>query len=105
LGGNRYVSLGIQSSFLLIDRLTSLGNVGSQEGLKATGFNPMARLCYFYPKGREVPSRQELDLKTHGKLGVDFIKDPLYRAGILDQGVDRTRQKILHTEKLTGDAG
>jgi hypothetical protein len=65
----------------------------------------MASLCYFYPKGREVPGRQELDLKTHGKLRVDFIKDPLYRARILDQGVDQTRKKILHKEKLTGDAG
>jgi hypothetical protein len=65
----------------------------------------MASLCYFYPKGREVPGRQELDLKTHGKLGVDFIKDLLYRAGILDQGVDRTQQKILHAEKPTGSAG
>jgi hypothetical protein len=63
----------------------------------------MASFCYFYPKGREVPGRQELDLKTHGKLGVDLIEDPLYRAGILDQGINQTRQKILHAEKLTGD--
>jgi hypothetical protein len=65
----------------------------------------MASLCYFYPKGREVPGRQELDLKTHGKLGVDFIKEPLYCVGILDQAVNRTRQKILHAEKPTSDAG
>jgi hypothetical protein len=65
----------------------------------------MVSLCYFYPKGREVPGWQELDLKTNGKLGVDFIKDLLYLAGILDQGVGRTRQKIFHTEKLTGDTG
>jgi hypothetical protein len=85
--------------------MTPLDKVGSQGELRALGLNPMASLCYFYPKGREVPGWQELDLKTHGKLGFDFIKDPLYRAGILDQGVDRTRQKILHTEKLIGDAG
>jgi hypothetical protein len=64
----------------------------------------MASFCYFYPKGREVPGWQELDLKTHGKLGVDLIEDPLYRAGILDQGINRTRKKIPHTEKLTGNA-
>jgi hypothetical protein len=44
----------------------------------------MPSFCYFYLKGREVPGRQELDLKTHGKLGLDLIKDPLYRAGILN---------------------
>jgi hypothetical protein len=52
-----------------------------------------------------VIDRQELNLKTHRKLGVDFIKDLLYRAGILDQGVDQTQQKILHAEKPTGGAG
>jgi hypothetical protein len=65
----------------------------------------MASLCYFYLKGREVPSWQELDLKTHRKLGVDFIKDPLYLIGILDQGIGRTRHNIFHMEKLTGDVG
>jgi hypothetical protein len=65
----------------------------------------MASLCYFCPKRSEVPGRQKLDLKTHGKLGVDFIKDLLYSAGILDQGVDRTQKEILHAEKPTGGAG
>jgi hypothetical protein len=65
----------------------------------------MTSLCYFYPKGREVLGRQELDLKTYGKLGVDFIKDLLYRTRILDQGVDRTQQKFLHVEKPIDGAG
>jgi hypothetical protein len=50
----------------------------------------MASLCYSYPKGREVPGRQELDLKSHRKLRVDLLEDPLYHTGILEQGVDRT---------------
>jgi hypothetical protein len=48
----------------------------------------MASLCYSYPKGRKVPGWQELDLKSHVKLRVDLLEDPLYRIGILDQGVD-----------------
>jgi hypothetical protein len=44
----------------------------------------MASLYYFYPEGREVPGRQELDLETHGKPRVDLVEDLLYRAGVLD---------------------
>jgi hypothetical protein len=65
----------------------------------------MASLCYFCPKRREVLGRQELNLKTYRKLGVDFIKDLVYRAGIQDQGIDWTQQKILHVEKPTSGAG
>jgi hypothetical protein len=65
----------------------------------------MASFCYLRPKRREVPGWQKLHLKTHGKLGVDLIKDLFHRAGILDQGVNRTQQKILHVEKPTGSAG
>jgi hypothetical protein len=65
----------------------------------------MASLCHLCSEIREVPSRQKLDLKAQRELGVDLIKDLFYRAGILDQGVDRTQQKILHAEKLIGSAG
>jgi hypothetical protein len=65
----------------------------------------MASFCYLCPKRREVPGRQKLHLKTHRKLGDDLIKDLFDRAGILDQGVNRTQQKILYVEKLTGSAG
>jgi hypothetical protein len=65
----------------------------------------MASFYYLCPKRREVPGRQKLHLKTHGELGVDLIKDLFHRAGILDQGVNRTQQKILHVEKPTGSAG
>jgi hypothetical protein len=65
----------------------------------------MASLCHLCSKRREVPGRQKLDLKAHRELGVDLIKDLFHRARILDQGVDRTRQKILHVEKSIGSAG
>jgi hypothetical protein len=67
--------------------------------------NLMASLCHFCPERGEVPGRQKLDLKAHRELGVDLIKDLLHRTGILDQGVDQSRQKILHTKKLIGSAG
>jgi hypothetical protein len=50
----------------------------------------MTSLSYSCPKGREVPGRQELDLKSHGKLRDDLPEDLLYRTRILDQGVNRT---------------
>jgi hypothetical protein len=65
----------------------------------------MASLCHLCSERRKVPGRQKLDLKTHRELGVDLIKDLFHRAGILDQGVDWTQQKILHAEKLIGSAG
>jgi hypothetical protein len=51
----------------------------------------MASLYHFCSKRGEVPGRQKLDLKAHRELGVDLIKDLLHHAGILDQGIDRTR--------------
>jgi hypothetical protein len=51
----------------------------------------MASLCHFCSERREVPGWQKLDLKAHRELGVDLVKDLLHRAGILDQGVNRTR--------------
>jgi hypothetical protein len=51
----------------------------------------MASLCHLCSKRREVPGRQKLDLKAHRELGVDLIKDLFHRAGILDQGVNRTQ--------------
>jgi hypothetical protein len=65
----------------------------------------MASLCRLCSERREVPGQQKLDLKAHRELGVNLIKDLFHYAGILDQGVDRTRQKILHVEKLIGSAG
>jgi hypothetical protein len=65
----------------------------------------MVSFYYLCPKRREVPGRQKLLLKTHGKLGVDLIKDLFHRTGILDQGVNRTQQKILHVEKPTSSTG
>jgi hypothetical protein len=65
----------------------------------------MASLCHLCSERREAPGRQKLDLKAHRELGVDLIKDLFHRAGILDQAVDWTQQKILHAEKLIGSAG
>jgi predicted phosphoribosyltransferase len=53
----------------------------------------MASLCHFCSERGEVPGRQKLDLKAHRELGVDLIKDLLHRIGILDQGVDQSRQR------------
>jgi hypothetical protein len=44
-------------------------------------------------------------LKAHRELGVDLVKGLFHRAEILDQGVDRTRQEILHMEKSIGSPG
>jgi hypothetical protein len=39
------------------------------------------------------------------ELGVDLIKDLFHSAGILDQDVNWTQQKILRVEKPTGSTG
>jgi hypothetical protein len=54
------------------------------------GLNPVTTLCYSCPKEREVPGWPDLDLKSHGKLRVDLLKDLPYRTGVLDQGVNRS---------------
>jgi hypothetical protein len=56
-------------------------------------------------KGRKVPCWQELDLEAYRELGVNLVEDLLDCTGILNQGRDGTRQKILHAEKLIGSAG
>jgi hypothetical protein len=52
-----------------------------------------------------MPCWQELDLEAYRELGANLVEDLLDCTGILNQGGDGTRQKILHTEKLIGSAG
>jgi hypothetical protein len=52
-----------------------------------------------------VPGWPKLDLKDFWELRPDLLKDLPHCVGILHQGVNRSRQKALHMEKLAGDAG
>jgi hypothetical protein len=73
--------------------------------LRATSFNLVPSLFYLCPKEREVPGWPELDLKDFWKLRLDLLKNLPHCVGILGQGINRSRQKALHAEKLAGDAG
>ena len=68
-----------------------------------TCFNPMMSFFHFGPKEREMSGRPKLDLKNFWELRLNLFKKALHFIRILNQGINRSREQILHTSKLACD--
>jgi hypothetical protein len=51
-----------------------------------------------------MSSRPELDLQNFWELRLDLCQKVLHFVRILDQGVNRSREQVLHISKLVHDA-
>jgi hypothetical protein len=54
-------------------------------------------------KGK-MSSRSELDLQNFQELRLDLFQKVLHFIRILDQGVNQSREQVLHMSKLVHDA-
>jgi hypothetical protein len=50
-----------------------------------------------------MSGRSELDLKDFWELRLDLFKKVLHFIKVLDQGINRSREQVLHMSKLTHD--
>jgi hypothetical protein len=48
-----------------------------------------------------MSGRPELDLKDFWELRLDLIKKVLHFIRVLDQGINRSREQVLHTSSRT----
>jgi hypothetical protein len=58
---------------------------------------------HFGLKEKKMSSRPELDLKNFWVLRLDLFKKVLHFVRVLDQGINLSREQILHTSKLARD--
>jgi hypothetical protein len=58
---------------------------------------------HFGPKGRKKSGRPELDLKNFGELKLNLFKKVLHFVRVLDQGINRSKEQVLHMSKLAHD--
>jgi hypothetical protein len=58
---------------------------------------------HFGPKERKMPGRPELDLKNFQELRLNLFKKVLHFIRVLDQGINWSREQVLHTLKLACD--
>ena len=58
---------------------------------------------HFGPEERKMSGRPELDLKDFRELRLDLFKKVLHFIRVLDQGINRSREQVLHTSKLVHD--
>jgi hypothetical protein len=68
-----------------------------------TCFDPTMSFFYFGPKERKMSDRPEFDLKNFWELRLDLFKKVLHFIRVLDQGINRSREQVLHTSKLARD--
>jgi hypothetical protein len=66
-------------------------------------FDPTMSFFHFGPKERNMSDRPELDLKDFRELRLDLFKKVLHFVRVLDQGINRSREQVLHTSKLAHD--
>jgi hypothetical protein len=50
-----------------------------------------------------MSNRPELDLKNFWELRLDLFKKVLHFIRVLDQGINRSREQVLHMSKLAHD--
>jgi hypothetical protein len=55
---------------------------------------------HFGPKERKMSGQPELDLKNFQELKLDLFKKVLHFIRVLDQGINRSKEQVLHTSKL-----
>jgi hypothetical protein len=58
---------------------------------------------HFGMKERKMFERPELDLKNFRELRLDLFKMVLHFIRVLDQGINWSRELVLHTSKLARD--
>jgi hypothetical protein len=56
------------------------------------------------PEEGKMFGRPELDLQNFWELRLDLCQKVLHFVRILDQGVNRSREQVLHMSKLVHDA-
>jgi hypothetical protein len=66
-------------------------------------FDPTMTFFHFGPKERKMSGRPELDLKNFLELRLDFFKKVLHFVRVLDQGINQSREQVLHTSKQACD--
>jgi hypothetical protein len=59
---------------------------------------------HFGPKEGEMSGRPELDLQNFRELRLDLFQKVLHSVRILDQGVNQSREQVLHMSKLVHNA-
>jgi hypothetical protein len=60
-------------------------------------------LFHFGPKERKMSSRPELDLKNFRELRLDLFKKVLHFVRVMDQGINWSREQVLHMSELARD--
>jgi hypothetical protein len=68
-----------------------------------TCFDPAMSFFHFVPDKRKMSGRPELDLKDFRELRLDLFKKVLHFIRVLDHGINRSREQVLHTSKLARD--
>jgi hypothetical protein len=63
----------------------------------------MTSFFHFGPEKKKMSGRPELDLKDFRELRLDLLKKVLHFVRVLDQGINQSREQILHTSKLAHD--
>jgi hypothetical protein len=58
---------------------------------------------HFGPEERKMSDWPELDLKDFRELRLDLLKKVLHFIRVLDQGINWSREQVLHTSKLARD--
>jgi hypothetical protein len=61
------------------------------------------RFFHFGPEEGKMSGRLELDLQNFRELRLDLFQKVLHFIRILDQGVNRSREQVLHMSKLVHD--
>jgi hypothetical protein len=66
-------------------------------------FDPTMSFFHSSLKERKMSGRPELDLKDFQELRPDLFKNVLHFIRVLDQGINQSREQVLHTLKLARD--
>jgi hypothetical protein len=67
-------------------------------------FDPTMSFFHFGPEEGEMSSRPELYLQNFWELRLDLFQKVLHFVRILDQGVNQSREQVIHMSKLVHDA-
>jgi hypothetical protein len=63
----------------------------------------MMSFFHFGPEERKMSGQSELNLKDFRELRLDLFKKVLHFVRVLDQGINRSREQVLHRSKLARD--
>jgi hypothetical protein len=58
---------------------------------------------HFGPEERKMSGRPKLDLKDFWELRLDLLIKVLHFVRVLDQGINQSREQVIHTSKLARD--